>query len=167
MCERALLRVLKTGEVQRVVIFGPGGAGKSVLARQLGATKDLPVVELDKEFWNDRLDPLPIADWRDRQRTLSAGDAWILDSDLGPYDDLEPRLRRADTVVVLDFPRWLCVWRSARRGRERRDYWRWVLRWRRDSRPRLFDGIARSAPDSEVVVLRNRHAVTEWIRSAG
>jgi adenylate kinase family enzyme len=123
MCERTLVRAVKTGSVRRVVILGPGGAGKSVLARQVGATKDLPVVELDREFWNDRLDPLAIADWRERQSALTAGDAWILDGDLGPYDDLKPRLRRADTVVVLDFPRWLCVWRSARRARERRDYW--------------------------------------------
>jgi adenylate kinase family enzyme len=137
-----------------------------VLARQVGATKDLPVVELDREFWNDRLDPLAIADWRERQSALTAGDAWILDGDLGPYDDLKPRLRRADTVVVLDFPRWLCVWRSARRARERRDYWRWVLRWRRQSRPRLLDAIARWAPDAEVVVLRNRDAVTEWMRTS-
>jgi adenylate kinase family enzyme len=152
--------------MRRVVIFGSGGAGKSVLARRLGAIRDLPVAELDQEFWNDRLDPLPIADWRERQRALSAGDEWILEGDLGPFDDLEPRLRRADTVVVLDLSRWLCLWRSARRGRERRDYWRWVLRWQRESKPQLLDAIARWAPEAEVVVLRNRHAVSEWMRSS-
>jgi hypothetical protein len=31
-----------------------------------------------------------------------------------------------------------------------RDYWRWVLRWRRESRPSLLDAIARWAPDAEV-----------------
>ena len=154
---------VKTGPVRRVVILGRGGAGKSVLARRLGQDRGLPVVELDKEFWNDRLEPLPIEEWRERQRVLAASPAWILDGDLGPYDDLEPRLRRADAVVVLDLPLWVCVWRALRRGRERIDFWRWVLRWRRDSRPLLMAAIARWAPAADVVVLRSRRAVTRWL----
>jgi adenylate kinase family enzyme len=37
--------------MQRVVILGRGGAGKSRLTRQLGEITGLPVVELDKIFW--------------------------------------------------------------------------------------------------------------------
>jgi adenylate kinase family enzyme len=151
--------------MQRVVILGRGGAGKSVLARALGEALDLPVVELDREFWSAALDPLPIGEWRRRQEVLAGGPAWIMDGDLGPYDDLEPRLARADTVVVLDLPLWLCGWRALRRGRERRDFWLWVVRWRRRSRPLVLQAIARWAPAAEVVVLRSRRAVTAWLRN--
>lgn len=37
--------------MQRVVIVGPGAAGKSTLAVSLGELTGLPVVELDKLFW--------------------------------------------------------------------------------------------------------------------
>ena len=150
--------------VRRVVVVGRGAAGKSTLARTLGAAVGLPVVELDREFWSPQLDAMPLPAWRDRQRRLAAQPRWIMDGDLGPYDDLEPRLRRVDTVIVLDMPLWLCAWRAVRRGTERRDFWRWVLRWRRDSRPLLMAAIATYAPSADVVVLARRTAPTRWLR---
>jgi hypothetical protein len=43
----------------RVLILGRGGAGKSTLARRLSVESGLPLVELDKEFRGERLEPLP------------------------------------------------------------------------------------------------------------
>lgn len=37
-------------EVERVVVLGRGGAGKSTAAVELGCLTGLPVVELDKHF---------------------------------------------------------------------------------------------------------------------
>ena len=150
--------------VQRVVVLGRGGAGKSVLACALGDTLGLPVVELDREFWSASLHPLPVGEWRRRQHVLAGGPAWIMDGDLGPYDDLEPRLARADAVIVLDLPLRVCWWRAWRRGRERRDFWVWVVRWRRRSRPVVMAAITRWAPDAEVVVLRSGRTVAAWLR---
>ena len=152
--------------MERVVIFGRGGAGKSVLARELGAATGLPVVELDKEFWSADLEPLPPEDWARRQASLAARPRWIMDGDLGPYDAVEPRLRRADAVVVLDLPLWLCAWRARRRGPERRDFWDWTLRWRSHSRPALLRAISEHAPQADVVILRNRRSVRRWLSTS-
>src|SRR5919202_3822700 len=131
--------------VQCVVVLGRGAAGKSVLARELGTVTNLPVVELDKEFWSADLQPMQLDVWRKRQQTLGEEPRWIMDGPLGPYDDPAPRLRRADTVVVLDMPLWLCTWRAIRRGRERSDFWRWMIRWRRERRSEGMAAIARHA----------------------
>jgi len=151
--------------VERVVILGPGGAGKSILARRLGGLVGLPVIELDKHFWTEDLRPLPKDQWRERLEELTRQPGWIMDGDLGPYDVLEPRLRAADTVVLLDFPRWRCVFRSLRRSRERLDYWRWLLTWRRRSRPRLIAAIARDADLAVVKTLASPGAVDAWLRT--
>ena len=149
--------------VDRVLVLGRGGAGKSVLAQALGAKIDAEVIELDKVFWNDALEPLTTDEWSDRQRVLAQESRWVMDGDLGPYDVLEPRLRRADTVVVLDLPLVLCAWRAWRRGRERRDFWAWTLRWRSQSRPRILGAVGDVAPDAELVILTNRRAVERWL----
>ena len=107
--------------MRRVVVLGRGGAGKSVFARRLGARTGLPVVELDREFWQGGLRPLSRTGWSAVQARLAAGEEWILDGDLGPYDVLDVRLRRADTVVLLDYSLPRCAWRALRRGRERSD----------------------------------------------
>jgi adenylate kinase family enzyme len=144
-------------------VVGPGGAGKSTLAYELGMRLDLPVVELDKEFCSGNLTPTPREEWRLRQRELASGSAWVMDGDLGPYDDLELRLRRADTVVVLDLPRWLCASRALRRSRERRDFWSWLWRWPNEGRPTVLAAIGRWAPDATVVVLRRPRSVRSWL----
>lgn len=77
-----------------------------------------------------------------------------MDGDLGPYDALEERLKRADTVVVLDFTAARCLYRAARRSREHLDFWIWTLLWRRRSRPVLLQAVARWASKAEVQVLR-------------
>src|SRR5712675_1498845 len=49
--------------MQRVVIRGRGASGKSTLARRLGAITKLPVIELDKLFWQPGLLPTPRESW--------------------------------------------------------------------------------------------------------
>ncbi len=50
--------------MRRVVIMGPGGAGKSTLARTLGERTGLPVFHLDQYFWHraDFVGPRTLAD---------------------------------------------------------------------------------------------------------
>ena len=96
-----------------MVVLGRGGAGKSVLSRQLSELTGLPVIELDAVFWQPGAVPMDAARWAASQRELVRGDTWILDGDLGPYDQyLDIRLQAADTVIVLDFGS-----RGARGGR--------------------------------------------------
>jgi adenylate kinase family enzyme len=146
--------------VERIVILGRGGAGKSALAQRLSRILDLPVIELDSIFWQSGPRPTPEREWAETQRTLVARDRWIIDGDLGPYDTgLELRLRAADTVIVLDFPLWRCVWRALRRSRENREFWGWVFRYRRDSLPILTKAIATHASHATVHILRNPRQV--------
>lgn len=149
--------------MNRVVILGRGGAGKSTLAAALGAATGLPVVELDQHFWGPDLTAMPADRWAVVQSELAAAARWIMDGDLGPHDVLHIRLRRADTVVLLDysFPR--CAWQALRRSRERADFWLWVWSWRRRYRPLLIDAIKAHAGGAELHVLRNPRATARFV----
>jgi adenylate kinase family enzyme len=144
--------------MQRVLVLGRGGAGKTTFAGRLSSLTGLPLTELDQVVWQDGLRPLSRERWVEVQQRLSAGDRWILDGDLGPYDVLLPRLRRADTIVVLDFSLARCVWRAARRGRENADFWRWVWSYRRRSLPSVLAAIGSENPTAQVHVLRSPRA---------
>jgi adenylate kinase family enzyme len=152
--------------MQRVVILGRGGAGKSTLAARLGAELALPVIELDKHFWAPDLTPMPPDRWREIQQRLVGAKRWVIDGDLGPYDVLSPRLKAADTVVVLDFPLWRCAWRALLRSRENLDFWRWVVLYRRRSLPGVLAAIEADAGNAKLHVLRGPRGVEQLVAAA-
>jgi adenylate kinase family enzyme len=153
--------------VKRVVVFGRGGSGKSTLCRRLGALTGLPVIELDKVYWDESLNVLEPQEWHRRQTAVVQADEWIIDGDLGPYDVTEPRLARADTVVIMDTPLVRCMWRALRRGRQRIDFWLWVIRWGRSYRPRILADMQRHAPEAELVTLSSGKSVDDWLTRCG
>lgn len=157
--------------MRRVVILGRGGAGKSVAARRLSAASGLPLIELDALFWRrgpaGKPQPAAAQDWARTQRELVEREAWVIEGDLGPYDDLAPRLRRADAVIVLDYGLARCAWRAIRRGRENAEFWRWVILWRRRSRPAVLDAIARYAPCAAVRRVRRPRALDAALGQLG
>ncbi|MEM8925563.1 MAG: hypothetical protein AAGD35_18820 [Actinomycetota bacterium] len=89
------------------------------------------------------------------QQELTAADSWILDGDLGPYDEVTTRLERANVVVLFDLPTRLCAWRAFRRSRERWDFWLWLLTWRRRSRPQLLRAIEQHAATADLYVIHD------------
>jgi adenylate kinase family enzyme len=141
--------------MKRVVILGRGGSGKSTLAVKLGEITGLPVFELDKLFWQPGLEAMPHAEWVKTLQRLAEQEDWIMDGDFGHYDTVEVRLRAADTVILLDFSLVRCAWRALRRGRERSDFWKWLIAYRRRSLPMLTQAISKFAPDAELHLIRN------------
>jgi hypothetical protein len=123
----------------------------------------LPVIELDKVFWRQGLAATPRGEWIKTQQKLVEEERWIMDGDLGPYDAVEVRLRAADSIILLDFSFARCAWRTLRRGRERADFWQWLVSYRWRSRPMLMEAIAKHAPGADVYVIRSPKALTRLV----
>jgi cytidylate kinase len=149
--------------VKRVLIFGRGGSGKSTLATKLGEIIGLPTLELDKIFWQAGLQPMPHDVWVNTQQKLIKREGWIIDGDLGLYDAMEVRLAAADTIILLDFSLLRCAWRALRRGRERSDFWRWLLMYRRRSLPELKQALSKFAPHAKLHVMKNPRELQRFI----
>lgn len=99
--------------MQRVLVIGSPGSGKSTFAAELARRTGLPLIHLDQQFWNRGWVETPKDQWRAKVAELVEEDEWIID---GNYSgSLATRLARADTVVDLEFPAWLCVWRILKR----------------------------------------------------
>ena len=102
----------------RVLVIGMAGAGKSTFSRALSARTGLPVIHLDFHYWKPGWVKPSEDEWREKQRGLLAGPAWIADgNDLATLD---LRLERAEAVVLLDTPWWICAGRAFSAGFESR-----------------------------------------------
>ncbi|PYU67637.1 MAG: adenylate kinase [Acidobacteria bacterium] len=121
------------------------------------------LIELDKLFWQPGLVETPRNQWVELQQKLVSESEWIMDGDLGPHDAIEVRLRAADTIILLDFSLVRCAWRAVWRSQERLDFWLWLLRYRRQSRPLLMKAISNHAPTATIHVLRNPEAVRRFV----
>jgi adenylate kinase family enzyme len=109
---------------KRILVLGPCGAGKSTLARRIGARLGLPVVHLDRLFWKPGWVTSGPEEFRERVALEVARDAWVIDGNYTNHLDL--RLPRAQAIILLDLPRFIyfprAVWRSIRNyGRDRDD----------------------------------------------
>jgi adenylate kinase family enzyme len=151
--------------MKRVVILGRGGAGKSTFARRLGERTGLPVIELDTHFWGPALVPTPREQWMEIQRKLADQERWIMDGDLGRYDEPWVRLQAADTVLILDFPMLLCLMRALRRSKERMDFWWWLVTWRLIERPKVKRVVAHYAGRAEVLAFSSPDQLERYLSS--
>ena len=153
--------------MQRILVLGRGGAGKSTFARQLSRLTGIPLVELDKHFWSAAGQPLSHNDWSTVQEGLVSAEQWILDGDLGPFDVLEHRMAAADTIFVLDFTFARCAWRAVRRSREAADFWSLVWHYRRRSRPLVRQAMRAYAPGATVHWLTGPRQVKRLLARVG
>jgi adenylate kinase family enzyme len=169
---------------RRVVVTGMAGAGKSTFARQLSAKTGLLVIHLDVHFWKPGWVEPSDKEWRAVQSALLAGEAWIADGNY--HETLDLRLERADTVVYLDTPWWVCAARAFVRGLRRPEgqlpdgcettAWRrlrdeWWLVWRvwlgrRSERERELAIVARLGGQAALHVLRSKGAIRAFLDRA-
>ncbi|HEY6983344.1 hypothetical protein [Reyranella sp.] len=99
--------------MQRVVVFGTTGSGKSWLAERLATRTGLRLVELDRLYWGRDWQPAPVDLFRYRVENEIRDGGWIVAGNYGQVRDLT--WRAADTLVWLDLPLPLVMARLVRR----------------------------------------------------
>lgn len=93
--------------VDRIVIIGCGGSGKTAVANRLSAALGLPVTHLDVVFYDEQWNALPQEEFAALQQDLVAAPWWVID---GNYASTMPiRLAAVDTVIFLGLPAVVCL----------------------------------------------------------
>jgi hypothetical protein len=93
----------------RILVLGRTGSGTTTLARQLAAA-----LELDALYFGPNFNTVPLPVLRERTSAAIAGERWITDGNKSRVRDLV--WPRADTVVWLDYPLAVSLWRLGKRA---------------------------------------------------
>ena len=163
--------------MERVIIIGCGGAGKSTLAQKMGEKTGLPVVHLDKLFWKPGWVESTPEEIDEKIRQELDKPQWIMDGNFNRT--LPMRVARADTVIYLDFSRMACLLGVLKRvlttyGKVRPDmgegcperidfeFLKWVWNYNKNKRERNYR-LLNEAEHAETIVLKNRRAVKKFL----
>ena len=166
--------------MKRVLVIGPGGSGKSTFATRLGQILDIEVKHLDKYYWRAEWTKPSEDDWSNTVNELIAGESWIIDGNYG--GTLPLRVKRCDTIIFLDMPRLLCVWRVTKRRllyrkRSRPDmaegcdekldfeFISWIWNYRHRSRTRVLKLLNENSETKKIVWLRSNADVNRFLKS--
>ena len=164
--------------MQKILVIGSGGAGKTTFASQLGERLGIAVVHLDALYWKPGwMKPAPW-EWTAILGEVLSRDKWIMD---GNYSGtLERRLEECDAVVFLDLPRLVCTWRILKRAARYRDTTRpdmangcperlsleflvWIWSYRRRTRPKILKLLEERKGKREIIRLRSPWEVEQFL----
>ncbi|BAT52697.1 topology modulation protein [Nostoc sp. NIES-3756] len=163
--------------MQKILIIGSGGAGKSTLARELGRILNIDIIHLDTFYWQPGWVETAKDKWEIIIQDLIQLESWIMD---GNYSNtLDLRLPVADTVIFLDFPRLLCLFRVIQRrwqvGKSRPDmasgcperltwdFLKYVWTYPVTRRPKILERLSHLSPNQQVFILHNPQEVKEFL----
>jgi len=167
--------------MNRIVIFGGTGAGKSTVARALGRKLGIAVSHLDALYYEPGWQAPAPDKFRARVMEAVSGERWISE---GNFLQLtaDIRLPRADGIVLVDQPRCVRLWRAVRRGLLDRgrarpdlapgcsDHVNWelikdVMKFDHQYRPMIAAALAAWAPATPFIRLRGDRAVAGFLGS--
>ncbi|WP_256354448.1 AAA family ATPase [Pseudomonas reactans] len=166
--------------MQRIIILGNSGSGKSTLARLLGKRLGLPIVHLDRLFWEPGWVEPDAEQFRSRVRNAVATDNWVCEGNYARRT-FDLRLERADLIIWLDTPRLTCFLRVLMRSalnRPRPDmpdgcsekldrgfltFLRYVWNFDRNSRPGIERTRLAVGPQVLTVHLQNRRQIEAFL----
>lgn len=166
--------------MERILVLGSGGAGKSVFAKQLGKLLNITVEHLDKHYWKPGWVKPANDEWVSMVDDLIRGERWIIDGNFS--GTLDQRVARCDTIIFLDMSRLLCLWRIVKRrvtylnstrpdmtkGCDEKldfEFVSWVWNYSRRTRPRILSLMQNTSEGKRMVWLRSRRDVEDFLDS--
>jgi adenylate kinase family enzyme len=159
--------------VERVLVIGSPGAGKSSFARRLREKSGLPLYYLDMIWHLPDRTTVTREEFDRRLEEILREDRWIIDGNYGRT--LERRLMRCDTVFLLDLPVEVCLEGAKERvGKQREDlpwkeeeldpeFRRWIIDFPGEQLPRIYELLEQYKEGRQIIVFRSREEADEWL----
>lgn len=167
--------------MDRIMIFGFSGGGKSTLARKMGEILDIEPTHFDAIHWLPGWVESTREYKREMIKPVLERERWIIE---GNYHRIywNERLELADTVIFIDVNRFICLWQAWKRsriykGKTRPDmgegctekfdleFAKWVFFKGRRKNNIMLDAVKYAKEQNKAVyVLKNRRDINKFLK---
>lgn len=168
--------------MKKIMVIGvSSGVGKSSFARALGKVLSIEVTHLDRLYWKPGWVEVTKTEFIDAQKEIVKNTEWIIEGNYtGTFDIREPY---ADTIIYLELPLWVCLYRVFKRrvqyhGRTREDigegciekidyaFLKFILTTYRARKDKMVERLQRYRDEGKVVYsLRSKKQMNELLKS--
>lgn len=159
--------------MQKVIVIGCPGSGKSTFSKALHAATGLPLTHLDRLYWNADGTTVPKGTFMERLCPILEKEAWIIDGNYG--STMELRMQFCDTVFFLDYPLDVCMAGiQSRKGKERTDipyampededdeFMEFIRNYHSVSRPAVME-LLRKYAHKRIILFKDRNEASAFL----
>lgn len=164
--------------MKKIIIIGSSGAGKTTLACELGDKLAIEVFHLDRLLWKPNWEMTDQEYQIECQNNLVKNPSWIIDGNFG--GTLGIRIDAADTIIFLDFNRWMYIYQILKRvkkynGTTRPDmqadcpekfdfsFIKWVWNFPNKQKIEILEALRDTPKSKQIVVLKNKKQIRHFL----
>lgn len=152
--------------MNRVIVAGCPGAGKSTFARRLRDLTGLPLYYLDMLWHKPDRTNVSREEFDTCLKRILENEKWIIDGNYGRT--LEMRLQKCDTVFLLDFPVEVCLAGvQSRIGKKREDmpwvetefdeeFKQWIMDFHKNEMPQVYELLEKYKKEIDIFIFKSR-----------
>ena len=160
---------------QKAIIIGCPGAGKSTFARILSDKTHLPLYYLDMLWHKPNRTTVDRTIFDEKLKEIVLKDKWIID---GNYQrTLEIRLKKCDTIFLLDLPLSDCLkGAKSRIGKQREDlpwieneldeeFKQWIIDFPKNQLPQIYELLEKYQADKNIIIFKSREEIDHYFQT--
>ena len=157
----------------KIIIIGSPGAGKSTFARKLRNITGLPLYYLDMLWHKSNQTNITREEFDAQLHEIIKKKAWIID---GNYQrTLEMRIKKCDTIFLLDYPLNVCFSSAQSRiGKKREDmpyvelefdkeYQQWIIDFPKKQLPQIYELLNKYYESKNIIIFHSRKEADDYL----
>ena len=158
--------------MQRIIVIGCPGSGKSTVSRALHNKTGIPLYYLDMMYWNADKTTVEKSVFLERLSAVLEKDEWIIDGNYG--STMELRMAACDTVIFLDYPLEVCLdGIKERRGKPRSDmpwieteedaeFIEFIKNYNEQQKPKVLE-LFEKYGDKDIIIFKSREEADAFL----
>ena len=159
--------------MEKIILIGCPGSGKSTFSRALHQITAIPLVHLDMLYWNADKTTVEKTVFLEQLEQAMRQSRWIIDGNYA--STMELRMQACDTVIFLDYPAELCLEGiHRRRGTTRSDipwveteedaaFTEFIRKFHTESRPQIL-ALLKKYPEKNIHIFQNRMEADAFLK---